>query len=93
MVNNQDVVNCGMVDEFFEKNFLVYVHSLFDVTVKVHTSVDEVIGLLVQAIQNENYDKTKVNVLHSGSFQQRQRVFQLERYGNGNDYISINTQH
>ena len=67
-MNNPDVVNCGMVDEFFEKNFLAYVRSLYDVTVKVHTSVDEVIRLLVQAIQNENYDKTKVNVLHLGSF-------------------------
>ena len=67
-MNNPDVVNCGMVDEFFEKNFLAYVRSLYDVTVKVHTSIDEVIRLLVQAIQNENYDKTKVNVLHLGSF-------------------------
>ena len=78
MVNNPEVVSCGMVDEFFEKNFLAYVRSLYDVTVKVHTSVDEVIRLLVQAIQNGSYDKTKVNVLHSGSFQRRQRVFQLD---------------
>ena len=67
MVNKPDVVNCGMVDKFFKKNFLSCVCSLYDITVKVHTSVDEVIWLLVQAIQNENYDKTKVNVLHLGS--------------------------
>ena len=59
-MNNPDVIDCGMVDEFLQMNFLPYVRSLYDVTVKVHTSIDEVVKLLLQAIQAKNYDEDKV---------------------------------
>jgi hypothetical protein len=63
LVNNPDVIDCGTVDEFLQTNFLPYVRSLYDVTVKVHTSIDEVVKLLLQAIQTKNYDEDKVCVL------------------------------
>ena len=54
------MIDCGMVDEFLQMNFLPYVRSLYDVTVKVHTSIDEVVKLLLQAIRAKNYDEDKV---------------------------------
>jgi hypothetical protein len=64
LVDNPDVINGSMVDEFFETNFLPYVRSLYDVTTKVHTTISEVLKLLVQALQTRKYNEAEVGVMH-----------------------------
>jgi hypothetical protein len=49
-----------MLDEFFKVDFLPYVISFYDVTVKVDTTTDDLLRLMVQAIQILQMDKSKV---------------------------------
>ena len=54
-----------MPDEFFKVDFLPYVISFYDVTVKVDTTTDDLLRLMVQAIQILQMDKSKVCTINS----------------------------
>jgi hypothetical protein len=54
-----------MLDEFFKVDFLPYVISFYDVTVKVDTTTDDLLRLMVQAIQILQMDKSKVCTINS----------------------------
>jgi hypothetical protein len=54
-----------MLDEYFKVDFLPYVISFHDVTVKVDTTTDDLLRLMVQAIQILQIDKSKICAINS----------------------------
>ncbi len=48
LVGNPGVIDIGDVDDFLEKSVIPYVCSLYDVTIKTHTNIDDVLKLQLQ---------------------------------------------
>ncbi|CAB4033805.1 Hypothetical predicted protein, partial [Paramuricea clavata] len=52
LVDNEAVLNTQAFDDFLEAHFLPHVKSLYATTVKVHTNLEDIMKLLVQAIES-----------------------------------------
>lgn len=48
------------MDEYFKKEFLPYVISFYDVTVRADTGIEDVLQLMLQSIQMLEMDKSEV---------------------------------
>ena len=63
LVDNEAVLNAQAFDDFIEANFLPHVKSLYATTVKVHTNLEDVMKLLVQAIVSNERNESDVSCI------------------------------
>jgi hypothetical protein len=57
------VLNTQAFDDFLEAHFLPHVKSLYATTVKVHTNLEDIMKLLVQAIESNERNEADVSCI------------------------------
>ena len=62
LVDNQEVLSVQNFDHYLESQFLPHVKSLYATTVKVHMNLEDVLKLMVQAIQKNERTENEVSV-------------------------------
>jgi uncharacterized NAD(P)/FAD-binding protein YdhS len=60
MVNDNAVIDKVTLDDYLIKDFIPYVTSFYDTSVKAHTSLDEIFQIFIQAINKSNLDRNQV---------------------------------
>ena len=51
-----------MFDDFLETKFITYIKSSYNITLKAHTSIEDVLKLLVDAITSLKITNAKVRI-------------------------------
>lgn len=68
-MDNQEVLSVQNFDNYLESQFLPHVKSLYKTTVKVHTNLEDVLKLMVQAIQKNERTENEVSFRKFQSFE------------------------
>lgn len=60
LVDDDDIISRASFDKYLTNDFLPYVKSFYDVSVKAYTALDEIFLLLLQAIATLKLKKNEV---------------------------------
>jgi hypothetical protein len=61
-VDDENLVTTASLDEYLQGEFIPYVTSFYDATVKSHTSMEDVFRLLLQAVVKQQLEKAEVRL-------------------------------
>jgi hypothetical protein len=60
-VDKEEVVSVQSFDNYLETQFLPHIKALYATTVKVHTNIEDVMKLMVQAIHKNEWTENDVS--------------------------------